>query len=193
MNAVSIEPPERYHVDTLHLMARDAGSLFVYWEISNRRRWLSAQHFECDWHVLPKVLRVYDTTDIYFNGQNANSVQDIETTPEASSWYIHHLKPGNTYTVDYGTYTIYRQYVPLLRSNAVRLPRHAAPGYGEPIVAVAEEAYESGRYIRPAHFENFMSLAGIIRKGVHLGHEAFIDERAAHPYAPHASALYPPS
>ncbi|MGO4270806.1 DUF4912 domain-containing protein, partial [Paenibacillus sp. TAF58] len=53
------EVPSRYHKDILHLMIVDAHSLYVYWEISDRRRWLISQHFECSYESMPKVIRLY--------------------------------------------------------------------------------------------------------------------------------------
>ncbi|MEB3101062.1 DUF4912 domain-containing protein [Ferviditalea candida] len=151
------EVPDRYHKDLLQLMVRDARTLYVYWEISNRRRWLVSNHFQCDWGGMPKILRVYDVTHVYFNGNNAHSHVDIELTPEAVNWYIHGVNSGATYVVDMGTYTLERQFIPLLRSNFAATPRNFKATWGEPIVSVVEEARQQtlSKRIRPHFFENF--------------------------------------
>ena len=117
------EVPDRYNKDILHLMIVDAHSLYVYWEISDRRRWLVSQHFECDYASMPKVIRLYDVTSLYFNGSNAHGYWDVTTTSEANNWYLHHLGAGRSYLVDIGTYTWEREFIPLLRSNCVVTPK----------------------------------------------------------------------
>jgi hypothetical protein len=155
--------PDRYEKDILQLMVRDATSLYVYWEVSNRKRWLVAQHFQCDWGFMPRVLRVYDVSCIYFNGYNANAYWDIETTAEASNWYIFGLTPGATFVVDLGIYNITRQFIPLIRSNAVSTPRAQPALWGEPIVGVVEQAQQAlvKQRIDPQFMENFSPCAAI--------------------------------
>ncbi|MBP1993574.1 DUF4912 domain-containing protein [Paenibacillus eucommiae] len=152
----AFEAPARYHKDMLYMMVRDACMLYAYWELSDRKRWLLSRHFECDYSSMPKALRIYDVTCIYFNGSNANSYFDIPTTPEADNWYIHHLQPGRTYLADWGTYTIEGEFLPLLRSNAVITPRQTVAPWGAPLVEVVSEVKNGkadGR-IEPHFFEN---------------------------------------
>ncbi|KIL39873.1 hypothetical protein SD70_17275 [Gordoniibacillus kamchatkensis] len=163
MNAAMLsgfQPPDLYHKDLLHLMVRDAHSLYAYWEVSNRKKWLASQHFKCDWGVLPKVLRLYDVTYLHFNGHNANSSRDIELTPEANNWYIHGVNANATYAADLGVYTWERQFVPLIRSNFVHTPRDAKYGWGEPALEIVAEAgeREGDGYIPPYYFENFRAF-----------------------------------
>jgi hypothetical protein len=151
------EVPVRYEQDLLHVLVRDANTIYVYWEIGNRRRWLASRHFQCDWGALPKVLRIYDTTGIYFNGYNAHGFRDITTKPEAQSWYIHGLNGNATYIVDIGSYNLGRQFIPLLRSNPVVTPRDLKAGSAEPIVGVVDSAARVARQRIEPHFpENFL-------------------------------------
>ncbi|MFB9329330.1 DUF4912 domain-containing protein [Paenibacillus aurantiacus] len=188
------ELPDRYDKDLLHLLVQDAHTLYVYWEIGNRRRWLAAQHFQTDWHFLPKVLRVYDVTHVYFDGSNANGYFDIETNPEANNWYIGGVRAGCTYLVDFGTYTWNRQFVPLLRSNFAAAPRDAAPGYGEPVIAAWPTVHPYGERVLPHLFENMQTLAQIQKGGIRLDDEQNPAEaglqRVYHPGAAHASPLH---
>jgi uncharacterized protein len=153
------EVQEKYGSDRLHLMVRDASSLFAYWEISDRRRWLTARHLECDWSEAPKALRVYNVTSIQFNGHNAHSFFDISDISAASDWFIHGVSAGTTYIVDYGVFTSNRQqFIPLLRSNSAATPRSQEAPWGAPIVSVFPEVMERKRpmeRIAPKHYENF--------------------------------------
>lgn len=161
MNRIPVsgyELPDRYQKDILEALVRDAHSIYVYWEVSDRKRWLVSQHFRCEWGVMPKILRVYDVTCVFFNGSNANSFVDIRTTPEATNWYIHHLNANATYLIDFGTYTIEGQFVPLMRSRAIVTPRNYPAVMGEPLVSVVPEVYD-GKNVRqrimPRFHENF--------------------------------------
>ncbi|CAG7626992.1 hypothetical protein PAESOLCIP111_02870 [Paenibacillus solanacearum] len=150
------ELPDRYEKDLLHVMVQGPRTLYAYWEVSNRKRWLCSQHFECDYGVLPKVLRIYDVTTVYFNGHNANGYFDIETTPDAGSWYIHGLIPGAVYLADLGVYTLERQFVPLLRAAPAQTPRDAEAPWGAPIVPVAPQVqHQAVGRMAPMDFENF--------------------------------------
>lgn len=151
------ETPSAYRKDRLRLLVRDARTLHAYWEVSDRRKWLTAQHFECDYGQLPKVLRMYDVTYVLFNGHNANRIIDIDLTPEADNWYINELDAGAVYTADLGVYTWERQFIPLLRSNVVQTPRDCPAGWGQPLVPVVAEASvpHPKAYIPPYALEHF--------------------------------------
>lgn len=153
----SWETPRALRASTLRLMARDAHTLYAYWEITDRKKWLASQHFGCDWSELPKVLRLYDVTHKWFDGHNANEVREIVLTPEADNWYVPKLNANTVYMADYGVYTWERQFVPFLRSNAVRTARDCPAGWGEPIVCVVPEASNPHppAYIPPYSLENF--------------------------------------
>lgn len=145
--------------DALHLMVRDAHTLFIYWEVSHRKRWLVSQHFQCDWDAMPKVLRLYDVTCTEFHGNNAHSQFDVRLTPEATSWYVHQLKPNTTYLADYGTYSIEQQFIPLLRSNPVHTPRDQKAVWGEPLAnSISDANPQEDQRISPHFFENFKPI-----------------------------------
>jgi hypothetical protein len=118
-----LEVPGRYHKDLLHLMVVGTNSLYVYWEISDRRRWLVSQHFECDFGAMPSVIRLYDVTHILFNGHNAHAYWDSTMLPETTHSYLHQAKANHSYIVDVGTYTLEHEFIPLLRSNCVVTPK----------------------------------------------------------------------
>ncbi|OPH48828.1 DUF4912 domain-containing protein [Paenibacillus ferrarius] len=165
ITTAEFEVPDRYHKDLLHLMAVSADSLYVYWEISDRRRWLLSQHFECDYGDMPKVIRLYDVTHMYFDGGNAHAYWDVVTTPEATNWYLHGLKANRTYLADMGTYTWEHEYIPLLRSNCIVTPRDSEAVWGEPLQTVVPEAQaeQVSQRIRPSFFENIQTYTPYMR------------------------------
>ncbi|MDR6878548.1 DUF4912 domain-containing protein [Bacillus sp. 3255] len=124
--------PVRYQKDFLHLMALGAHSLYAYWEISDRRRWLVSQHFQCDYRDMPSILRLYDVTDVIFGGDNAHASWDMQAQPDTNNWYFHQLSANRSYIVDVGTYTWEREFIPLLRSNCAVTPRDTEAAWEGP-------------------------------------------------------------
>jgi hypothetical protein len=160
-----LNPSFSYNTDRIQLMAVDPTRIFAYWNISNRKKWLCAQHFERDWSITPKIIRMYNTTDIFFDGTNANHFFDIPVG-EALSWHIYHLNPDSTYVADFGTTNLFNQFIPIMRSHAVKTPRNAVV-QGAPIVSPVTNISENVAVspIRSAFFENFASLNNYNSKG----------------------------
>ena len=73
-------------------------------------------------HTVKIILRVYDVTDIIFNGYNAHKHLDIQVTGGTRSWYIKVSKPNRSFCVDIGFLTFNDTFWALSRSNAVRTP-----------------------------------------------------------------------
>lgn len=111
-----------YGEDQLVLLPQNPTSLYAYWEITGERKRLVEEHFGCAWEALPKILRVYDVTDIYFNGDNAHYYTDVPVNDYANNWFIHQLGPNRNYCVDFGTRTWEGHYFTILRSDVVNLP-----------------------------------------------------------------------
>lgn len=151
-------------------MIVDAHTLHVYWEVGYRKRWLSSQHFQCDYGMLPKILRVYDVSCVHFHGSNANCHFDIHTSHDANNWYIPNVHSNTSYAVDLGVYTWENQFVPLLRSKTIITPRDYPAPYGEPILPVYPEAADGrnrhGR-IMPKFHENFHIYEEFAKRGAY--------------------------
>jgi hypothetical protein len=160
-----IHLPDSYNIDRIQLLAIDPTRIFMYWSVSNRKKWLSAQHFQRDWSLLAKIVRVYNTTDLFFDGTNANHHFDIPVG-EQNSWHVSHLNPDSTYVADFGTLNIFNQFIPLMRSHAVKTPRNSVV-HGAPIVSVVSEVAETEtpERIRSAFFENFATFNNYQTKG----------------------------
>lgn len=164
--APGYEVPARYQMDLLHLMVVDAHSLYAYWEISDRRKWLVSQHFQCDYREMPSVLRLYDVTHVLFNGDNAHACWDIQTHPDTNNWYFHQAGANRSYIADIGTYTWEREFIPLLRSNCAVTPRDAEAPWEDPLLAV-QPGTKDGKHgesrILPAFYENIQAYSPYVR------------------------------
>lgn len=116
------ELPEDYGDNRMVLMVRDPECLFAYWEprkdvVDNILNALGSMA-----HSAKMVLRVYDVTDVIFNGNNAHTYFDIEVTGGARSWYIHTGKPNRSFCVDIGFLTPNGTFRLIVRSNQVKTP-----------------------------------------------------------------------
>ncbi|WP_232016498.1 DUF4912 domain-containing protein [Paenibacillus baekrokdamisoli] len=113
---------EAYGLDRLFALPRDTESLYLYWELTSDRKRMVEEHFRCGWMDLPKMLRVYDVSFFYFEGDNFNRYWDFSINQEANNWFVKGISSNCSYVIDYGTTTIDGRFVTILRSNTVKTP-----------------------------------------------------------------------
>lgn len=116
------EVPAGYGDTRIVAMPRDPNWIFAYWELAEGlvdaiRREHGARVFE----ESRRVLRIYDVTEVDFDGINAHRCWDLDVG-EARSWYVHVGEPARDYCVDLGLLTPDGRFVLLARSNVVRTP-----------------------------------------------------------------------
>lgn len=116
--------PAGYQDNKIVVLVRDPWWIFAYWEIRKDKEDDVAGKIGSDGDAPSKsVLRVYDVTNINFNGKNANSFFDIELKGLASNWYINVGSPDRAWVVDIGVISKKGNFYLLARSNVVRTPR----------------------------------------------------------------------
>ena len=104
-------------------MVRDPFWAYAYWEIEPQRLEELKRSIGKDAQQAQMILRVYDVTDIKFNGANAHHYFDIEITALANNWYIHLDAPHKSFCVDIGLKTATGEFYLLARSNIIKTPR----------------------------------------------------------------------
>ncbi|MCL6633324.1 MAG: DUF4912 domain-containing protein [Alicyclobacillus herbarius] len=112
----------RWSVSRLVLLVKDPATVFAYWEVEEYKRQMVSRHFHTDWTRLPLYLRLYDVTEIDFQGDNAPDIRWIPVHPDADNWYVHGVRPGRSYLMDLGTMTSNGNFFTILRSNVVQTP-----------------------------------------------------------------------
>ncbi len=118
-----ISLPKTYGDTLLVAMARDPYWFFVYWDMSKDRiQAIREQHGADIWTRSATVLRVYDVTDIDFNGSNAHSFFDVNVLFDSYQWYARVSTPGRHYLIELGLRLADGRFIALLRSNDVLLP-----------------------------------------------------------------------
>ncbi|MBL7151165.1 MAG: DUF4912 domain-containing protein [Candidatus Omnitrophica bacterium] len=106
------ELPQHYGRDVIVLQVRDPKWLHAYWEL---------QELKEEFHNARLILRVYDISQIIFDGRNAHSFFDIEISGYLGSWYIQ-VGPGRSWCAELGFRLNDGTFIKLLRSNTVHTP-----------------------------------------------------------------------
>lgn len=114
--------PCEYGIDRIVLQVRDPWWVFAYWEVTGWTWDRLKSDLGNDFYNAKKVLRVYDVTNIIFNGKNAHSFFDMELGFDSKNWYINIKSPGRAWCVDLGLILPGGRFVTILRSNTVHTP-----------------------------------------------------------------------
>jgi uncharacterized protein len=92
--------------------------LVINWKMAAWQKGLTAYYFDnINQEII--ILRLYDVTDIYFNGSNAHSSYEFQLSKETTNWSIKGIKLGRSYLTEIGYKVNQNQYFPILRSNVV--------------------------------------------------------------------------
>jgi hypothetical protein len=114
--------PQDYQDTKIVLMVRDPYWLYTYWNVNNETK----EHLSSiigRWETIPLILRVYDITEVSFNGSNSNYYFDIYLNHFANNWYIHVGGPNRDFCVDLGFIQANGSFYTIVRSNVVTTPR----------------------------------------------------------------------
>jgi uncharacterized protein len=131
--------PDKYADDKIVLMTRDPNWCYVYWDLSLGLMESKAKNINEKYDL---VLRVYDITDVDFNGSNSHKFIDIKVNGEAGNWYINVWEAGRSYIVDIGYKTLSGKFILLARSNAVLAPSDDISGHTDEEWMIVDEDFE---------------------------------------------------
>jgi len=139
--AGSSELPSGYDQDKIILQVRDPRWLHTYWELRGQTIEGLKSKFGAEFYRAKKVLRVYDVTQIIFNGFNAHRFFDIQINDFANSWYIDTAGPGRAWCVDLGLMFADGRFITILRSNVVQTPLDGPSGITDEEWMIPEEMF----------------------------------------------------
>lgn len=146
--------PRSYGDTKIAILPRDPFWFFAYWEVSpatieDTRSTVGSANFSASrW-----VLRVYDVTDIQFDGTNAHRFFDIAVSG-SDTWYVNAGEANRTWCVDLGLITPDGRFIGIARSNVVRMPRQG-------VSSVTDEHWA----ILQTEFERLLKLSGVDQIG----------------------------
>lgn len=116
------EQDEFQKENCLSIILSSPDRLFCHWSVQN---WLViAMNKAHAPFVNVEVfdLRLYDVTDILFNGENAHHVYQFKVPRHVNSWSIKGLKRNRSYVCELGFITAQQTFFPLLSSHPVHTP-----------------------------------------------------------------------
>jgi len=116
------ELPQQYGTDKIILQVRDPWWLHTYWELNKQTIEKFASELKEEFNRARRALRVYDVSNIIFNGSNAHRFFDIPVPEFADNWYIDTGGPGRSWCVDLGLLLADGRFITILRSNTVATP-----------------------------------------------------------------------
>jgi len=134
------ELPQTYGQDKITLLVRDPSWIFCYWELTPGALDKLRGKFS-DFPEARFVLRVYDVTNVEFNGANSNGNFDITISSYATSWYINTEGADRSWCVDLGLLFPDGRFVTILRSNIVHTPRQEASHLRDEDWMIPEEMF----------------------------------------------------
>ena len=80
-----------------------------------------------DFENLIPVVRVYDVTDLVFNGKNAHHFFEIAVPYQNGHWFIKGLVANRSYVAELGINISQKEFFPLFRSNTIQTPMMKIP------------------------------------------------------------------
>ncbi len=120
--ALPVDLPYQYDQDKIVLQVRDPWWIHAYWEVRPSIFERLRNEFKDEFFRAKRILRVYDVSQIIFNGSNAHRFFDIQVNESANNWYIDTGGPGRSWCVDLGLLLPDGRFITIVRSNTVQTP-----------------------------------------------------------------------
>jgi len=95
--------------------------IILFWDNSELPKKIIQLFFNQKFEQLVTVARVYDVTNILFNGKNAH-FNEITVPYQSGHWFIKGLAENRSYIAELGVYTADNVFFPLYRSESIQTP-----------------------------------------------------------------------
>jgi uncharacterized protein len=97
--------------------------VFVFWKLSEDKKDLITQYYGKHFSDYEMMIRFYDVTHVLFNGSNANGIQEVKIGHEQEQLVYDLIQSNRCYVVELGVKITHHQFLPLLRSSSLHVPR----------------------------------------------------------------------
>ncbi|WLD92074.1 DUF4912 domain-containing protein [Alkalihalobacillus sp. AL-G] len=121
--SLSSEIPARYDHNHISALVQNPHCIYAFWEVDANMQNMIAHHLTTGWPEVRKQLRIYDVSDLNFNGHDAHQYYEISLPEMTNNWFIRNVGPNRTYIIDYGARTSEGSFLTMLRSQPVETPR----------------------------------------------------------------------
>lgn len=148
--------PNYYGEQEIVLMVQGPTVLFTYWEVTWPLMSLVSDFLGAAYEHVTKVIRIYDVTDIWFDGTNHHGYQEARFEDGTDNWFFHNMTPNRTYITEMGILRD-NQYIPLMRSKPKATPNNQEAGEFSRLVEVTPSV--SSERTKPRWFENFSTYS----------------------------------
>ncbi|MEH7332928.1 DUF4912 domain-containing protein [Neobacillus drentensis] len=123
-NSSNNSMPQTYIPQTGELKAKlvTPRKLFLFWDVSNvaKRVIELFTNYKLEEHVAD--IRIYDVTDLIFNGRNANHFFEITVPYQMGHWFVKGLAANRRYVAELGIQMPDKGFFPIFRSNCLQTP-----------------------------------------------------------------------
>ncbi len=132
---------DRYNDNRIMLFVRDPYWVFGAWDLHPHKSEETARKHNVNLSEFNIALRVYDVTDVEFNGLNAHKHFDVDVGMTKGSWYINVPEDDRYYVADVGLRNRRGDFYVMARSNVVGTPRHSASNRMDEEWMIADEDF----------------------------------------------------
>lgn len=126
VNSSKIEPLENQRPQLKGEMQAKLVSprkVIFFWDSSDLPKQLFQHYFNINFDDLVQMIRIYDVTQIKFNGKNAHHFYDIPVPYQNGYWCVKGLFSNRSYLAEIGVKLSGGSFFPLLRSNSISIPK----------------------------------------------------------------------
>jgi hypothetical protein len=106
----------------LHIQWVTADKLVLLWDITLITKKVIESYFSVCFRDLVALIRIYDVTDIIFDGKNAHHFYEVSIPLNNGQWFIKGLAANRSYIAELAVLIPTAGYFPLFRSNCLQTP-----------------------------------------------------------------------
>ncbi|WP_257345872.1 DUF4912 domain-containing protein [Pseudalkalibacillus decolorationis] len=151
------EIPVLYNNDQLTVLPQSPQCVYAFWEIHTNTQNLVTHHLTTEWCNLMKQLKIYDVSDLIFDGHHAHQNFVISLPEMTNNWFVRDLEPNRTYVIDFGIQTCDGNFLTVLRSLPIETPREKVEGNSRHHTSVLN--WQSGSQKNSEWYEHFSTYS----------------------------------
>lgn len=123
LSKLNYEIAGSYNFHKLALLIIDPFRIYSFWEIDNETlNSLKSRYSELVINKHNLYLKIFDITNINFDGKNQNNDWEINVYDFKGNWFIETNKPGNAFIAKLGFKNSDNSFIEVITSNVIKTP-----------------------------------------------------------------------